>query len=131
MHHGSPVTGTAADTAPDPVALATFCAKCAAPLPAVEPDELDELDAFGVVKVGVDELGMPVTHKAIGLAEATTARLAARAPVIAMTITVATMRVPVLRDLIRRARRAAQAKAAEPDEGVAAKALPTKGVPCP
>jgi hypothetical protein len=98
----------------------------AAPVPVVEPDGLDDLDAMALVKEGIDELGMAETHKIIGLAEATTARLAARVPVIGMTITVATLRAPALRERIRRARREAQAKAAEPDEGIAAKTSTTR-----
>jgi hypothetical protein len=71
------------------------------------PDELDTLDLHDLTRVGLAEIGMPVVSAAYGLAPATVARIAGRTVVIAMTLTVAGLRAPGLREKIRAARRAA------------------------
>jgi hypothetical protein len=91
----------------------------------VAKDELDEIDVPALTTVGLVELGMPEMSATYGLAPATVARIAGRTVTIAMTLVVAGLRAPAVREKIRAARRAAQAKAAESDEGVAAKAAPT------
>lgn len=108
--HRSPLPPGSPETtaAPDELdALRRRVSELEAQVASKPSDELETMLVPELVRECVAVCGMPTAEDTLTLAAATVARIAGGLPTLAITLQVAQMRAPALREAIRKARKAA------------------------